>query len=90
MGRNSRKIKNRAIEFEEEYDEAKAEQFRTEIKDEMEGMDVYEMDIDFFQGFIDSFSFPDRSDWAMDKACGEADDYADAKYEQMKEERMGL
>ncbi len=87
MGMNSRRIKNRAMEFEEEYDEAKADQFRTELIDEMEGMEVEEMDIDFFQGFIDSFSFMDVSDWCFMMVDNELADIGDAKYQQMKDER---
>ncbi len=85
MGMNSRRIKDRAIEFEEEYDEAKADQFRTELTDEMKGMEVTEMDIDFFQGFIDSFTFQDVSDWCFTQVDNELADIGDQQYQAHKE-----
>jgi len=84
-----KQMNKRAKEIEEsgEYEVEKAEAFKSELIDEMESMTVEEMDIDFFQGFIDSFTFKDEGEWIADKVEGEIDDIEDQKYQQMKDER---
>lgn len=86
----SRDIKARAEELAEGYEDARAEAFITELSDLMDALHVDDMDIDFFQGFIDSFTFPEEGDWAFDAVQSELDDIGDAKYEQMRDERCGL
>ena len=71
-----------------EYDEAKADAFRQELNDEMKDMETEEMDIDFFQGFLDSFTFSDAWDWAYAEVDNELNAIGDAKYEQMRDERI--
>ncbi len=82
-------IKARAEEFVEsgEYEEEKAEAFKQELNDYLDSMTVEDMDIDFFQGFLDTFSFPDEDDWAYNKVQAELDDIGDQMYEQMRDER---
>jgi len=87
---NSRRIKDRACELAEGYEKARADEFRTQLTDEMEGMEVDEMDIDFFQGFLDSFNFQDENDWALDQAEDEYADAQEAKYEEYRDRKMGL
>ncbi len=86
----TRDLKARAEELEDGYEEAKAEAFTREVTDEMEGMEVEEMDIDFFQGCIDSFTFPDSGDWAWSQMESEIDEIGDQQYELEKDRRMGL
>ncbi len=86
----TRDLKARAEELEDGYEEAKAEAFTREVTDEMEGMEVEEMDIDFFQGCIDSFTFPDSGDWAWSQMESEIEEIGDQQYELEKDRRMGL
>ena len=94
MGINSRQIKDRAMEIFEsdEYQEARNEEFNEQFRDFLSGNieagSVFSEDD--IQGFMDSFDFPSEEDYAMGKACSEADEWADAKYEEMKERRMGI
>ena len=93
MGRNSRKIKERAIEICEEgsYQETRDEEFDEQFINEFfsgNESDRETLTEDDVQGFMDSFTFPDEDEWCMDKACSEADDWADAKYEEWKDEKM--
>ena len=90
MGRYTNMMKERAEELLEGYEDAKAVAFMTELDGEMDGMDVSEMDIDFFQGFIDSFTFADEGDWAFDAVQSELDDIGDQMHEQARDERCGL
>ncbi len=85
-------IKNRAIELLESgrYEEEKAEAFKQELNDYLEGVTVEEADIDFFQGFLDTFTFKDEDDWAFDAVQSELDDIGDQQHEQMRDERVGL
>jgi len=94
MGINSRKIKNRAIEILEsdDYNEARDVEFRIQFAELLgihETKLIAEIDEGEIQTFIDNFStnFPDEDTWAMDKACGEADEYGDQRYEEMKDRR---
>ena len=91
MGMNSRKMKDRACELAEGYEEARDEAFNEEFRDflteimEIESCDIFTEDM--IQGFLDSFTFPEEGEWAMDKALNELEDIADQKYEQMRDER---
>ena len=93
MGRWSKKIKDRAIEISESDDYQKArddafdDQFRDFVSETKFPECITEDDV---QGFLDSFTFDDEDEWAMNKACNEVDDYYDAKYEEEKDRRMGL
>ena len=97
MGRNSRRIKDRACELAEGYDDARDEAFNEEFRDMFTSQlkvgnskihfineSVTEDDI---RGFLDSFSFDEENEWAMAKALSELDDIGDQKYEQMRDER---
>ncbi len=92
MGRNSRRIKDRAIEIYEsdDYQEAKNTEFDQQLKDFLTADTETIVSEDDIQGFLDSFTFPDKDEWCMNKACGETEDAAEARYEQMKDERIGL
>ena len=93
MGLNSRRIKDRACELAEGYEEARDEEFYTQFFNEMfpQGVNTdlrkWRITEDDVQGFIDNFDFIDEMDWALDKAEGEYEDAQDAKYQQMKDER---
>ncbi len=93
MGLNSRRIKNRAMEILEsdEYQEARDEEFDSQFRDFLsDSSGVLHTGIwteDDLTGFIDSFDFPTEEDYAMDKACSEADDYVDIKMQEAKDEK---
>ena len=80
-------IKARAEELAEGYEEAKMEEFTNQLLDELDNMEFSELDSDFFQGLLDSFTFPDEWDWAFDAVQSELDDIGDQKYAQMRDER---
>ena len=87
MGRNSRRIKDRACELSEGYQEARMKEFKIQWNDEIKDMELSEITVDFYQGFLDSFTFPEEGEWAMDQALNELEDIADQKHEQMRDER---
>ncbi len=93
MGFSSNKIKDRATEIceSDDYQEAKDYEFNQQFRDMfIEKGYLNSITEDDVQGFIDSFTFPEEDEWCMNMACGEADDYFDAKYEEEKDRRMGL
>jgi len=88
-----RKIgKERAIEIEEsgEYQDARDEAFDKELKDMLD--DIYPAIVteDDVKGLLDSFEFPNESDWVASKVESEYGDYMDQAYEQMRDERIGI
>ena len=90
MGRNSRRIKDRACELAEGYEEARDYEFNEQFKDFIKELQKEPDELiteDDLQGFLDSFTFPEEGDWAMDKAQNELDDIGDQKYEQWRDER---
>ena len=88
MGRNSRRIKDRACELAEGYEEARDEEFNMQFQDFITSLDPFNtVTVDDVQGFLDSFTFPEENDWAMDKALTELDDIGDQQYERWKDER---
>ena len=78
---------------EDSYYEARNDAFREFIEEEV---DAYldtdrEVSVDgFYDEIGDMFEFPDIDEWMTDAYQSRMDDYYDAKYEQMKDERMGL
>ena len=61
----------------DEYDEAKATAFLEHLADQADGLELYEMDVDWYQGVLDTFTFKDESDWLADEYesfIGEMDD----------------
>jgi hypothetical protein len=83
----------------DEYDEARAEQFAAEFEEFMqeymignkEGVcEINEISEDDVQGFLDSFTFPDRDDWLADEYESMIDSCADQAYEEERDRRMGI
>jgi hypothetical protein len=88
MGYNVNRIKARAEELLEGYDDACDEAFHDEFMDVLSDFgDDETITRDDVQGFIDSFTFPDEDEWAFDQVQDEIDAYEDAKYEQWRDER---
>jgi len=89
MGRYSNMIKSRACELSEGYEEARDEAFNEEFTDEFKEQMLNKQIItyDDIQGFLDSFTFQEEGDWAMDKALSELEEIGDQQYEQWKDER---
>ena len=86
----ARQMKDRACELSEGYEEARDEAFNEEFKD----MFIHCFDkknlvltVDDAQGFLDSFTFPEEGEWAMDQAQNELEDIGDQQYEQWRDER---
>ncbi len=89
MGRNSRAIKNRAIELLEGFDEAMDEKFSDEFRDFIKPMlaDNDVITYDDIQGFLDSFETLDENEWAFEQVDAELAEIGDQKYQQWKDER---
>jgi len=88
MGMNSRRIKDRACELSEGYEEARDDAFNDEFVEFITGTPTDDkLTYDDIQGFLDSFTFQEEGEWAMDKALNELEDIADQKHEQMRDER---
>jgi hypothetical protein len=91
MGYNVNRIKQRAEELAEGYEEARDEAFNEEFRDflcdEEFVMNSEQITYDDIQGFLDNFTFPDEGEWSCDKAQSELDDIGDQQYEQWKDER---
>ena len=96
MGYNVNKMKKRAEELAEGYQDARDEAFSDEfidmfmLTDENGEVLMKTFTEDDIQGFLDSFTFPDEGDWAFDAVQSELDEIGDQKYEMLKDERMGL
>ncbi len=84
----ARDIKARAEEFEEQYDDAMTDKFNEEFREFIEPMLKTEDAIseDDIQGFMDSFTVDDISDWCFDRVQSELDDIGDMKYQQCKDD----
>ena len=91
----TRDYKSKLEEYEDQYQEARDEEFRQQFQFELMykmsetygGVWIFETPIteDDIQGFIDSFTFPDIDQWCADQYESERDAYADAKYQEFKE-----
>ena len=92
MGRNSRAIKNRAIELLEGFDEAMDEKFSDEFRDFIKPMlaDNDVITYDDIQGFLDSFETPDENEWAFEQVDAELADIEDQQMELERDRKMGL
>jgi hypothetical protein len=92
MGYNVNRMKARAEELLDGYEDARNEAFHDEFEDMFMSKTggLLQLTEDDVQGFLDSFTFPDEDEWAFDQVQSELDDIADAKYEQMRDERMGI
>ncbi len=89
MGRNSRRIKERAEELRDGYQDARDEEFNARFKDFtsyylMHGgpHGVTEDDV---QDFIDGFDFPSEDTWVFTEVDNEIAEIADMKYQEWKE-----
>ena len=90
MGRWTNKIKDLAIGFMDDYDDAMDEKFSNEFKIEFSKI-LHNNEIvtyDDIQGFLDSFETPDENDWALAKAESYLSDHEEEKLQQMKDERL--
>ena len=89
-------------ELEDGYEEAREvefdQQFRDFISEFVQVGTIHEehnsllptITEDDIQGFLDSFDFPDVDEWCASEYESRRDSFEDAKYEEMKDERMGL
>ena len=85
----TRDLKARAEELACNYDEARDEAFNEEFADMFASKLGFILDVtyDDVQGFLDSFTFDEENDWAMDQAQNELEEIGDQQYEQWKDER---
>ena len=96
MGYNTKRIKARAEELVEGYEDARDMAFNDEFKDMFmehfvgKTLPHNTINEDDIQGFLDSFSFPDEDEWAFDQVQSELDDIGDQKMEEYKDGLMGL
>jgi len=73
----------------EGYEDAKDKEFNTQFRDFV-GDETIFITEDDIQGFLDSFTFPEEFEWAASEYESQRDAYEDAKFEEMRDERMGL
>ena len=98
MRQSTRQYKADLEELADGYQEARDVEFSIQLKDFLEDFITHDygnawnigITEDDVRGFIDSFDFPSESDWCADEYESRRDSFEDAKYEQMRDERMGL
>ena len=90
MKMNRRLLATMAGDKLDDYDEVMINDLIHIITDELSGLEVSDISIDTFQEILDSWAPPEAYDWAYDEAISEYEMAMDAKYESMKDERMGL
>ncbi len=90
MGRNSRRIKERAEELRDGYQEAAeydfSESFYEFIKHN-EGKVITEEDV---IEFMEGYNFPDEDTWVFTEVDNELAEIGDAKMEEARDREMGL
>lgn len=88
----TRDIKARAEEYEEQYDEAMIDDLKDAINDYLDGLSADSVSPDTIYEIVEEWNniLPDVWDWCHDQVQSDIDSYEDAKYEQMRDERMGL
>ena len=69
------------------YQEARDEEFNQQLIDFLPMDKKIIVTEDDLQGFLDSFTFPDEADWCADEYEEKQGAYADAKYEEMRDDR---
>ena len=72
----------------DEYEEAKAQSFMEFFKEDAKGYCVDELDINWYQGLLDSFTFPDESEWITSEYESMLGDCEDQAYEEYKDKLM--
>jgi hypothetical protein len=81
-------------EYEELYDAyqaARDRDFHEAFTDFMQAIEPEEtITEDLVRGFLESFTFPDKAEWYTSECISHIDDYYEQKYEEQKDERVGL
>jgi hypothetical protein len=72
----------------DDYWEAKAEAFREFLTEESSGMTYAEMDDEWYNGLLDSFTFPDQDEWLSNEYESFIGDMADQCYDSFRDEQM--
>ena len=92
MGFNSNRWKEQAERYTEEYDLERALAFQQEIVDFVTSYksDTDPITEDDIQDLVDNFDFPDVEDWVADQIESDMGAYADMKYDEMRDERLGI
>ena len=89
--RRTRDMKARAEQLSEGYQDAKDYEFNEQFTNFITGtpasQPLTEEDV---QGFLDSFTFPDETEWSWNEMESELDDIDDQRYEEEKDRKMGL
>ena len=85
----ARQMKDRACELSEGYEEARDEAFNEEFLMTFinSNGNLLKLTEDDVRGFLESFTFPEEGEWAMDQAQNELEEIGDQQYEQWKDER---
>ena len=75
----------------ERYQEAKDDEFNDQFVEFITGTPtdekLTESDI---RGFLESFTFPEEFEWSASEYESQIDAYEDAKFEEARDERLGL
>ena len=93
----TRNYKAKLEVYEDEYIEAKRQAFLELVisitESYVDSCDMYDFNPSLQELYEDSdieFEFPEAFDWCHDQIQNELDEIGDAKYEQMRDERMEL
>ncbi len=69
----------------DDYYKARTEAFIKWFTENAEDMELSQLDVDWYQGLLDSFTFKDESDWLADGYESMLGDCADRAYDEWKE-----
>jgi hypothetical protein len=77
----------------DEYDKARDDAFNEEFRDYLKDIKFDKnviVTVEDIEGFVESFSFPDESEWITNEFESFVGECADRAYDEWKDERAGL
>ena len=87
MGRHSRMIKERAAEFDDQYDETMIEELKEVLADMLDGLDPTAVSSELIEETVVEWQdrLPDINDWCFDQVNNELDEIGDQKMEEARD-----
>ena len=89
MGLNSRRLKERAAEYEDEYNSTMVYELNEILADYLDGCDVDDISAMEMHDIVEEWhsKLPEVWDWCYDMANSDLEAYEDARYEEMRDGR---
>ena len=89
-GRYKRQIQADAEEMCEKYDEVMIDNLLEQMKDELEGMEVDDIDEDIIEEIWMNWKekLPDRGEWCFDEAMDRCNDAMEQRYEEARDREL--